>query len=69
MSPARISKAIAAFAAALPLGTGTAAAAGSDGPGYLVAVLSAFLTALAVYLAPPNEPPPGTGTRRAGGGA
>lgn len=56
MNLARISKAVTAFAAALPLGTGTAAAAGSDPVGYLVAVLSALLTGVAVYLAPANAP-------------
>jgi hypothetical protein len=62
---ARIRKALAAFAAALPIGTGTAAAAGGDDVGYLVGVLGAFAIGVVTYLAPANEAPPGSGARRA----
>ncbi len=62
---ARVRKALAAFAAALPVGAGTAAAAGGDDVGYLVGVLGAVAVGLVTYLTPPNEAPAGTGARRA----
>jgi hypothetical protein len=61
VNPARIAKALGAFVAALPVGAGVSAAAGGDGPGYLVGVLGAFVIGLVTYLAPENAPKPGVG--------
>ncbi len=58
MNLARVSKALAAFAGALPVTVITAAVAGHDWPGFVIAVLGAVAVAAGVYLAPANAPPP-----------
>lgn len=58
---ARASKALTAFVAAAPLGTGATALAGAGGWAFAYGLGLALCTATAVYLAPPNALPPPRG--------
>ncbi len=62
MKAGRISKAIAAFVTAAPLGTAATAAAGAAGGwAFAYGLGLAFASGVAVYLAPENAPPPPKG--------